>query len=72
LIKAQVIDIDQVQRGFDVEFHQVEQIGAAGDKTRAFGLRRLRSGGGRIGAAVTERPHAGTSATSVMASMMFE
>ena len=43
--------------------------------TRTFGLSGLsglRSGGGGIGAAVAERSHAGTSATTLMASMMFE
>lgn len=34
LIQPQVVDVNQLQRSFDVEFHQIEQVSAAGNELR--------------------------------------
>src|SRR3982751_3574003 len=35
LLQAQAVDVDQVRRCLDLEFHEVEQVGAARDELRA-------------------------------------
>src|SRR5207244_3338348 len=73
LVECEAVDVDQVRRRLDVELHQVEQVGAAGDELRTGDAAR---GRGRIGrrlrAFVAERSHAFVPATSLIASMMFE
>jgi len=71
-VEAQMIDVDQVGRRFDLELHQVEQIGAAGNEARTLhrscGLGGIRNAGR---AAIGKRLHAFFSpATSFMAAMM--
>ena len=35
LVEAEAVDVDQVRRRLDLELHQIEQVGAAGDELRA-------------------------------------
>ena len=77
LVQREAIHIDEMRRTFDLELHEIEQVGAARDEFRvrvARGGRRCRSGRGRL--LVAEGPHALTllvfCATSVMASTIFE
>ncbi|MNT89359.1 hypothetical protein D3C72_2300730 [compost metagenome] len=73
LVQGQAIDVDQMRGRFDFQFHQVEQIRAAGDE---LGARRAQGGSRRFGRRgrllVAEDSHAGLPATSVMASMILE
>ena len=65
--------VDDVRRRFDLQFHEIEQVGAAGDK---LGVGRARGGrggcGGRRRALESERLHAPSPATSRIASRIFE
>jgi hypothetical protein len=78
LVQAQAVDVDQVRRRLDLEFHEVEQVGAAGDEARAWYFHdRCRGFGRRSGAFVGKGPHDFAPAldappASVIASMMFE
>ena len=69
--QIQAADIDELLRRFDLELHQIEQIGAAGDEfcRRPAGLHdgRFR----RIDAGVIEAFHAPSPVTSRIASTMF-
>ncbi|OFA00968.1 hypothetical protein DUPY_22520 [Duganella phyllosphaerae] len=72
-VQAQAVDVHQVGRRFDLELHQVEQVGAACNEARAGsagrdGCRFGNCGGALIGKGSHER----LPATSVMASMMLE
>ncbi len=72
-VEAEAAHVDQMRRRLDLELHQVEQVGAAGDEARARGARE--GGGcrrGRLCTLIGEAFHAFTPATSVIASMMFE
>src|SRR5471032_3332086 len=72
-VKSKAIDVDQVRRRLDVQLHQVQQIGAAGNDLRAVDLRRQCRGFGLgLGARIGKGSHALACATSVMASMMLE
>lgn len=73
LVQLEIIDIDQMCRRFDVQLHQIEQVGAARDELRS-GLfsRRGRSLCRSTRTFVGEGPHALLRATSLMASTMFE
>ncbi len=37
---AEAVDVDQMRRRLDLELHQVEQVGAAGDELALRGARR--------------------------------
>jgi hypothetical protein len=76
LVQRQAVHVDQMLRRFDLQLHQVQQIGAAGDEAAA---RRAEGGRRRLGrglrALIGECPHAALPAappTSVIASTMFE
>ena len=73
LVERQSVDVDQMRRRFDLELHQIEKIGAAGNEFGA-GDARGRGGslGGRVRALVGEGFHACLPATSVIASTMLE
>ncbi|KAK0329101.1 hypothetical protein LTR94_038092, partial [Friedmanniomyces endolithicus] len=67
------VDVDQGGRGLDLELHEVEQVGAAGDEAGVRGTGDELGGlSRRSGALVGECLHALTPPTSVIASMMFE
>ena len=73
LVERQPVDVDQMRWCLDLELHQVEQVGAAGNELGtldASGCRR--SLGGRVRALVSEGFHAFLPATSVIASTMLE
>src|SRR2546421_471760 len=73
LVQCEAVDVDQMRRRLDLEFHQVEQIGAAGNEfcpLGAYGGGCGLSGGG--GALVSEGFHACLPATSDIASAMLE
>ena len=78
LVERQAVHIDQMGRRLDLELHQVEQVGAAGDEAAARRPHCRRRGFGRGARAfVGEGLHAllpafGMPATSEIASMMFE
>ena len=73
LVEREAVDVDQMRRRFDLELHQVEQVGAAGDELGALDARGgRRSLGGRFRALVGEGFHACLPATSVIASTMLE
>ena len=72
LVERQAADVDEMRRRLDLELHQVEQVGAAGDELGA-GLARPRQPRPRgvVGAFVGEGLHALASpATSRMAATM--
>ncbi|MNF74489.1 hypothetical protein D3C84_565230 [compost metagenome] len=46
-VQGQVVDVDQLRRRLDVQLHQVQQVGAAGDEARAIDLGGERGGFGR-------------------------
>ena len=72
-VEAEVIDVDQMLRRLDLQLHQIEQIGAAGDEFGALGAQRGRGGvRGRARALIAEGSHAFLPATSVIASAMLE
>ena len=80
-VEGEAVDVDEVRRGLDLQLHEVEQIGAAGDESGAGvacgGGGGLCGGGGGLcgggGALEGEGFHTTPSfATSVMASAMFE
>ena len=72
-VQPEVLNIDQMVRRLDLQLHQIEQIGPAGDEFGARTRRHRRRGfGGRAGAFVGEGPHARTPATSAIASAMLE
>ncbi len=71
-VEAEMVDVDQIRGRFDLQLHEVEQIGAPCDEAR---VRRARGGFHGIfdagGPAVGEGPHAFSSpATSRIAAMM--
>ncbi len=45
-VEPEAVDVDEVRRCLDLEFHEIEKIGAARDELRA---RRLSDGGGAAG-----------------------
>ena len=48
LVEAEIVHVDQVRRRLDLQLHQVEQVGAAGDELGALDARRRGGGfGGR-------------------------
>jgi len=70
-VEAETVDIDEVRGGLNLELHEVEEIGPAGDELGALDRRRGRSGLRRRGGAlVAEGSHALVSATSWMAARM--
>jgi hypothetical protein len=73
LVEREAVDVDEVGRRFDLQLHQVEQVGAAGDE---LGVRVARDRCGGVGrrarTLVGERLHVRLPATSVIASTMFE
>lgn len=72
-VQTQSVDIDEMCRRLDLQLHEVQEIGAAGDEFRAIcGGRGPRRRSDRRDALVTESSHAFLPATSVMASTMFE
>jgi hypothetical protein len=73
LVQRQRVDIYQMRWRFDLQLHQVQQIGAPGDELGAF-IAHGRRGrfGGRIRAFVAEGFHARLPATSLIASTMLE
>ena len=72
-VERKPVDIDQMAGRFDLQLHQVEQVGAAGDEPGVGGARGGRHRlGGRVRALVGEGFHAGLPATSVIASTMLE
>jgi hypothetical protein len=73
LPEIKVLHIDQMGRCFDFEFHEVEKIRPTGEELRPwFGGNRAGRFGRSAGAFVSEAAHRYASATSVMASAMFE
>ena len=74
LVERQAVDVDQVRGRLDLQLHQVEQVGAAGDELarRACAATAAAASAGRCGALVGEGLHARTPATSVIASTMLE
>ena len=73
LVEREAVHVDQMRRRLDLQLHQVEQVGAAGDELGARDARGGRGGlGGRLRALVGEGLHACLPATSVIASTMLE
>src|SRR5690606_24273178 len=77
LVECEIVDVDEMRRRFDLQLHQIEQVGAAGDELCALVLRRGgRSFRRRLGALVGEGFHAlpppKFAATSAIASWMLE
>ena len=73
LVEREAVHVDQVRRRFDLELHQVEQVGAARNELGALDARAGGRGlGGRFRALVGEGFHAFLPATSVIASTMLE
>jgi hypothetical protein len=72
-VHAGAVDVDQMGRRLDLQLHQVEQIGAAGDEARALMLGRGAGRLGRIGGSyIGEGLHAfSLPATSRIAATMF-
>src|SRR5205085_8626330 len=72
-VQRQRVHVDEVRGRLDLQLHQVQQVGAAGDELRGR-MARHRSGGfgGRVGAFVGEGLHVRTPATSEIASTMLE
>jgi hypothetical protein len=72
-VQRQSVHVDQMRRCLDLELHQVQQVGAAGDELCAWmagdGGCSMRRG---LRAFVGEGLHDLLPATSVIASMMFE
>ena len=55
LSSAEAIDVDEMRRRLDLELHEIEQVGAAGDELGAGDARRGGRGfGGRLRAFVAE------------------
>jgi hypothetical protein len=59
LVEAEAVDVDQVRGRLDLQLHQVEQVGAAGNEARAgqCGCRVRQPASGRRDAFVGEGPH---------------
>ena len=68
--ETDAIDVGELARRLDLQFHQIEEVGAAGDGHRPVVRDGLRGIGQAAGAGVGERPHALCSATSRMAATM--
>jgi hypothetical protein len=72
LVEAKTIHVDKVCRCFDLELHEIEQIGPPGDELGSGSLRRFGCFERRGSALIGERLHAFLPATSAIASWMFE
>ncbi len=73
LIEREPVDVDEMLRRFDLELHEIEQIGAAGDELGSRpALRCCRCLSRRSRTLVGERFHVLLPATSAMASTMLE
>ena len=60
-------DIDQMTRPFDIDFHEIEQVGAAGNEARSWLAGGLHGGGDIVGALIGEGPHVEPSFASMIA-----
>jgi hypothetical protein len=73
LVERKSVYVDQMRGRFDLQLHQVDQVGSAGDELCAADPRgRRRSFRGRFRTLVSKGFHARLPLTSVIASMMFE
>ena len=63
-------ELRTISRRLDLQLHQVEQIGAAGDDFRAWLEGRGGGARGRVGALVGEGLHVGNPAVCLMAATM--
>jgi hypothetical protein len=73
LVERETIHVDQMGRRFDLELHQVEQVGATRNELGTRNASGRRCGlSGRVGALKGEGLHAFLPATSVIASTMLE
>ena len=68
-VHRQAVDVDQRAGRFDLELHQVEQVGAAGDGLYACIGGQLCRVLEPLGALVVERPHAGSSCNALWPAM---
>ena len=73
LVEREAVHVDQMRRRLDLELHQIEQVGAAGDELRTRNPRRGGRSFGRCASTfISEGLHACLPATSVIASTMLE
>ena len=71
LVERQPVDVDQHRWRLDLQLHQVEQIGAAGNDFRARFHGSGGSAGGGIGTLIGKGFHVGNPAACLMAATMF-